>query len=49
MKLNFLDIIVAHLLPVTIPILAQIPTITVINGYRSNGKHKRPKPNFTPS
>ncbi len=45
----FLDITVVNRLPVTIPILAQIPTIIVINGYRNNDNHKRPKPNFAPA
>jgi len=45
----FLDITVVNPLPVIIPILAQIPTITVIKGYRNNDNHKRPNPNFAPA
>jgi hypothetical protein len=45
----FLDITIVNPLLVTIPILAQIPTITIINGYRNNDNHKRPNPNFAPA
>ena len=45
----FLDITIVNPLLVIIPILAQIPTITIINGYRNNDNNKRPNPNFAPA
>ena len=46
----FLHITDVNPFPVTIPILAQVPTITVINGYRRNiTNQRRLNPNFVPT
>jgi hypothetical protein len=45
----FLHITDVNPLPVTIPILAQVPTITVINGYRNTTNQRRLNPNLVPA
>ena len=45
----FLHITDVNPFPVTIPILAQVPTITVINGYRNITNQRRLNPNFVPA
>jgi len=46
--LNIFDIIDVKPFPVTMPILAQMLTITVMNGYRNITSQRRPNPNFAP-
>jgi len=45
----FLDVIDIKPLPVTIPILTQIPTIIVMNEFRNITSQIRPNSNFAPA